>query len=308
MTEVVIVRPAALGDTLMLLPALSGMAEGLEVTVVGRNPGLDLLKPYTARTIDYDRGGWHRLFANSLAPLPDLPLSGSVRTALFLSDPEGRVKQNLSVLFPDQATKFFPPFPPKGERTHTALYLARCLENAGFPLKPDWAFKAARMGPLVGNRGPYKPGRGILFHPGSGGKEKNYSPQFWILLIEQMEKNGLEKKGPFRVLLGPAEESAVPLFKEHLETRGVKIDVCPSMDRLIALLEDGALYIGHDSGITHLAALVGIPTLALFRSSSRHQWHPLGLRVSVIQAQGTEDDLLNRVIEEGGHLLHRWKM
>ena len=39
MTEVVIVRPAALGDTLMLLPALSGMADGTEVTVVGRAPG-----------------------------------------------------------------------------------------------------------------------------------------------------------------------------------------------------------------------------------------------------------------------------
>jgi ADP-heptose:LPS heptosyltransferase len=308
MTEAVIVRPAALGDTLMLLPALRGMADGVEVTVVGRAPGLDFLKPYTARILNYDRGGWHRLFSDSLEPVPDLPLSGSARTALFLSDPEGRVKQNLAVLFPNQAIKFFPPFPPKGERTHTALYLARCLENAGFPLKPDLAFQAARMGPLVGNRSPQNPGRGVLFHPGSGGREKNYSPQFWILLIKQMEKKALVKKGPFRLLLGPAEKSAVSLFKEHLEPRGVKIDVCPDIDRLIALLEVGALYIGHDSGITHLAAMVGIPTLALFRSSPLHQWHPLGLWVHVLQASGTEVDLFDRVIEEGSRLLRGRKV
>jgi ADP-heptose:LPS heptosyltransferase len=303
--EGVIVRPAALGDTLMLLPALSGMDDGLEVTVVGRNPGLDLLRPYTARAVDYDRGDWHHLFSDSPDPVLDLPLSSSARTALFLTDPEGRAKQNLSVLFPNQATKFFPPFPPKGDMTHTALYLARCIENAGFPLQPEAAFQSAQMRHLLGNRDSAAQGKGVLFHPGSGGREKNYSPRFWLTLIKEVEENALGENGPLRVLLGPAEEGVVSFFKDHLGRGEVMVDICPSMDRLVPLLEDGALYIGHDSGITHLAALVGIPTLALFKSSSLDQWHPLGVRVHAIEALETETDLLDRAMAEGRRLLCR---
>ena len=303
MTEGVIVRPAALGDTLMLVPALAGMADSAKITLVGRSPGLNLLKPYLTGTGDYDRDGWHRLFLASPALPPDLSLSGSALAALFLSDPEKQAEHHLSSLFPNLTIKLFPPFPPKGDMTHTALYLARCLKNAGFPLQPEVAFQAAQMRHLLGNRDPAVLGKGILFHPGSGGRGKNYSPTFWLTLIKEVEKNALRENGPLRVLLGPAEEGVVSFFKEHLSQIGVIVDVCPPMDRLVPLLENGALYIGHDSGITHLAALVGIPTLALFKASSLDQWHPLGVRVHAIEALETETDLLDRAMAEGRRLL-----
>ena len=305
MTEGVIVRPAALGDTLMLVPALAGMADDAKITLVGRSPGLNLLKPYLTGTGDYDRDGWHRLFIDSLGSPQNLPLSGAAQAALFLKDPEGRVRHRLSSLFPNMAIKLFPPFPPKGEKTHTALYLAQCLENAGFPLEAEKSFHLARRRHLLGNRDPAGPGKGFLIHPGSGGRRKNYSPQFWISLIKEIVKNTLVEKGLLRVLLGPAEEGVVSFFKEHLGHEEVMIDVCPSMDRLVPILEDGALYIGHDSGITHLAALVGIPTLALFKSSSLEQWHPLGVRAHALGALETETDLLDAVIAEGRRLLRR---
>ena len=307
-TEGVIVRPAALGDTLMLLPALAGMADGANITVVGRTPGLNLLKPYLAGTGDYDRGGWHRLFIDGPAPPPNLPLSGATQAALFLKDPEARVKHHLTSLFPNIAIKIFPPFPPKGDKIHTGLYLARCLKSAGFSLQPEEAFLLARRRHLLGNRAPDVHGKDILFHPGSGGRGKNYSHQFWIALIDEVRENALGETGPLRVLLGPAEEKVVPFFKDSFDHRKVIVDLCPSMDRLVPILENGALYIGHDSGITHLAALVGIPTLALFKSSSLEQWHPLGVRVHVLEALETESDLLDRAIAEGRHLLHGGKV
>jgi heptosyltransferase-2 len=307
-TEGVIVRPAALGDTLMLLPALAGMADLVKITVVGRSPGLELLKPYLASAADYDRGGWHRLFIDGPAPLPNLSLSGSARAALFLSDPGKKVKKHLSSLLPNLIIKHFPPFPPTGDKTHTALYLARCLKSAGFPLQPEEAFQMARMRHLLGNRDPSVHGKGILFHPGSGGRGKNYSPSFWLALIKAVEKNTLGENGPLRVLLGPAEEDVVSFFKDHLGQRDVIVDVCPSMDRLVPLLEDGALYIGHDNGITHLAALVGISTLALFKSSSPDQWHPLGVRVRVLEALENEADFRKRVIAESRRFLYSGKL
>ena len=308
MTEGVIVRPAALGDTLMLVPALAGMSGDAKITLVGRSPGLNLLKPYLTGTGDYDRDGWHRLFLDSPVQPPDLSLSGSAQAALFLSDPEKQVEHHLSSLLPNLTIKLFPPFPPKGDMTHTALYLARCLKIAGFPLQPEEAFQLARMRHLLGNRDPAVHGQGILFHPGSGGRGKNYSPRFWLALIKEMKINALGENGPLRVLLGPAEEGVVSFFKEHLCQEGIIVDLCPTMDRLVPMLEKGALYIGHDSGITHLAALVGIPTLALFKSSSLDQWHPLGVRVHALKALETGTDLLHRTIAEGRRLLHGRKI
>lgn len=46
-------------------------------------------------------------------------------------------------------------------------------------------------------------------------------------------------------------------------------------------------YIGNDSGITHLAALLGIPTVAIFGASDPANWRPLGPTVKVVRAMPT---------------------
>jgi hypothetical protein len=57
-----------------------------------------------------------------------------------------------------------------------------------------------------------------------------------------------------------------------------------TMDNLWDLacwLARASLYIGNDSGITHLAAAVGAPTLALFGPTDPHVWAPRGEHVRV---------------------------
>jgi ADP-heptose:LPS heptosyltransferase len=51
-----------------------------------------------------------------------------------------------------------------------------------------------------------------------------------------------------------------------------------------ALLARAALYVGNDSGVTHLAAAWGAPTLALFGPTDPAQWAPLGPRVRTLRA------------------------
>ncbi|MFA7005674.1 MAG: glycosyltransferase family 9 protein, partial [Verrucomicrobiia bacterium] len=63
------------------------------------------------------------------------------------------------------------------------------------------------------------------------------------------------------------------------------------LPQLAAILGRCALFAGHDSGITHLAAAVGVPTLALFGPTSPNIWAPLGPRVRVVTANGTMDTL-----------------
>jgi len=51
------------------------------------------------------------------------------------------------------------------------------------------------------------------------------------------------------------------------------------------MLAEAALYIGNDSGLTHLAAATGCPTIALFGASDPAVWRPLGDHVRVIVSE-----------------------
>ena len=53
-------------------------------------------------------------------------------------------------------------------------------------------------------------------------------------------------------------------------------------------LQQCKCYVGNDSGITHLAAMLGVPTIALFGPSDPTTWHPVGPSVRVIRAQALE--------------------
>jgi len=79
-------QTGALGDTLMLMPALVHMKEKAEIVFVGRYPALDFLGPYVHRSLHFEGPGWHSLFVENPAPSqwPSLP---SVDLAVvFLAD------------------------------------------------------------------------------------------------------------------------------------------------------------------------------------------------------------------------------
>ena len=71
----------------------------------------------------------------------------------------------------------------------------------------------------------------------------------------------------------------------------------------MSLLEAAPLYIGHDSGITHLASMHGAPTIALFKNSSIHQWRPIGPAVEVIEGQGSRKDLIWETLMKADELM-----
>jgi ADP-heptose:LPS heptosyltransferase len=54
------------------------------------------------------------------------------------------------------------------------------------------------------------------------------------------------------------------------------------LEELAAILAGARLFVGNDSGITHLAALVGAPTVAIFGPFDPAYWAPLGPRVAIV--------------------------
>jgi hypothetical protein len=318
--RIVIIRPGALGDTLMLAPALAGMKGRGDIVLIARTPGLDILRPLIKEGMDYERGGWHRLFMDHPFPIQNRmsdgstipsPLTGEEQgeggtidlAVAFLSDPSEKVRENLKALMPGSSIHVFPPFPRKGENVHTALYLAKCMESSGCAVNPAKAIEEARQRPLM-RGGPFSvPGseRKIVIHPGSGGAAKNHPREFWAALLHGF-RGTTSGKAPLAVLLGPAEESCVSFYRGLLRGHEGEIVFSPEMKPLLRLLKNAPLYVGHDSGITHLAAMLGIPTIALFRNSSIEQWEPLGPRVKVIEGE-SRPDLIEEVYERAREMI-----
>ncbi|QJA05783.1 glycosyltransferase family 9 protein [Thermosulfurimonas marina] len=110
----------------------------------------------------------------------------------------------------------------------------------------------------------------LLVHPGSGGRSKCYPPQ--DLRQALAELSGL----PVKVILGPAEEDLAPLFQEFNPV------LSRSMEEALSALSRARAFVGNDSGLTHLAAALGVPTLALFGPTDPALWAPFGGRVRVL--------------------------
>lgn len=276
--DAVIIRPGALGDTLMSLPALVDVKEKMKIAYVGRQPGLRFVEPHVCGTSDLDGAGWHRLFADDLDGR-SLPFPRAQCVVAFFGDSEGCIRRNLIAGYPGAAVHVFPFLPPKDQPEHVASYLAVCLNTAGIPVDPKRALDGATSAALIGSGKPKGRPNLLVLHPGSGDRKKNYPLDLWLKFLQRFRRE--EPFGSLQPvwLLGPAEESLLGEFRDAFS---VETQFCPAPNALVRILEESALYLGHDSGITHLAAMMGVPTIALFKGTNPAQWRPLGPCVRIV--------------------------
>ena len=117
------------------------------------------------------------------------------------------------------------------------------------------------------------PGREtIVIHPFSGGRSKNWPLDSFRELANRLPL-------PVEWCAGPEEELAEAVrFANILDLAG--------------WFGGARLYIGNDSGITHLAAAVGAPVLALFCKTDAAIWSPRGQNVRVLQGALSVEEVL----------------
>ena len=117
-----------------------------------------------------------------------------------------------------------------------------------------------------------------VIHPFSGSARKNWP-------LNHFQELATRLPFPVRWCAGPDEvlEDAVRF---------------ESLWELARWLATARLYIGNDSGITHLAAAVGTPAVAVFIGSDPAVWAPRGARVEVVNGQSVNEvwDAVARVL------------
>ena len=284
--HILIIRPGAIGDTLLTLPVLQALRErytGPHITLVGNAAVLPLALAtgIVDATSDYQAPQWSELFSARGITTPALQVQlQQVELAIcWLRDSEGIVMNNLRRVGINRVI-IAPGRPPVGERTHIMRYLARTIEielseiqmqsglRAAFPLQPP-----AVCPPLA-------------IHPGSGGADKCWPIERFALLIEQLWR----RQVPVLLLAGPAEETRLVALKRLLPSPPdplllLNMDNAPLVEIARQLLLCRG-YLGNDTGITHLAALLGVPTLALFGPSDPVIWQPQGSSVCILHTSG----------------------
>ena len=136
-----------------------------------------------------------------------------------------------------------------------------------------------------------RPGNpGIAVHPGASGPRKRWPARHFAEV-----GRSLSRHANCRLLLleGPLDGETVKevragLAKDSASWETVRIE---NLSRLAAVLSRCRLYIGNDSGITHLAAALGVRTIALFLDTDPQVWAPRGPRVELLRRPGVEQVL-----------------
>ena len=117
----------------------------------------------------------------------------------------------------------------------------------------------------------------VLLHPGSGSPHKCASPESFAGVLV-----GLEAMGATPILLGgPADQERVGQVVQACSTSPIVLQNL-ELEIVAGLLHVAKIFIGHDSGLTHLAAAVGVPTLAIFGPTSVDRWKPQGHEVVIL--------------------------
>jgi len=292
--DTLVIHPGALGDVLQAVPALASLGQlGHRITFAGQPRLGELLvgSGLVLASTSFDTFGIEALFSD--APVPD-------RLASRL----GRFRRVISwfgVREPDYGSRlrtFVPevivaaPVPSDDSPLTVWEHLVETLgkwgvtrpsEHHALPTTERWriAARTTLMSLGVDESRPL-----LIAHPGAGARWKEAPATRFAQALERMAADG-----GFEVLIhqGPADGNAVNALLHGL-TIPTQLLLEPSLTELAGALALAQAYLGSDSGVSHLAASVGTPSVILYPPETIRQWAPWAPS-AVALGVGSEGDL-----------------
>lgn len=286
-TRTLLIKPGALGDTILALPLVRALRlAGGEVHVMGRPEywAVALQDGCASRALSLDLLDLAPLFDDGREIPADLAafLRNYDRVIAFWQTGAQAFERGLRRAGVRDA-RVAAPFPEPGG-LHAADHLLSAVP--GLPrVDPVPRFIASeqdRRAAAAMLHPPY-----VVIHPSSGSPKKN-----WRRFAELLDPLSRALKMRVVVPLGPAETGGLDAFTDAFTDRTFQTDPAivhePPVRTLGALLAEAAVYVGNDSGVTHLAAAAGAPVVAIFGPTDPARWGPRGEPVRVLQARDAE--------------------
>ncbi len=161
---------------------------------------------------------------------------------------------------------------------------------------PNFGHAANHLLRTLGLRQPRLPdlwriaSNAVILHPTSGSPHKCW-PYFSALMRRQPDS---------KILIGPVTPPDGAWLSDLEPTRVLRN---LTLSEVAETLKSARAYIGNDSGITHLAAYLGVPTLSLFGPTDPRIWGPIGRRSRIIWKPRLEDISVNEVLQASRFVL-----
>jgi ADP-heptose:LPS heptosyltransferase len=311
---ILILFPGSLGDFCCVLPALQSLCHPSvgKGNLVAQPELLAIaqLLPFICQTLSLDGRGIAKLF--SPPPVAKEELSEYFATPSLVVSWFGHARPeiaaNLDLLAPGQVRSFA--FFSGQEECHASAYYLGCvgvteLRCPSLVLREQDRAWVARYWAI---RGWSVSSRVLVLHPGSGGKRKRWAVEGFATVARWWQGR---RRGKVLILLGPAEEQEESYWRQVGE-----VEKNLAVLQVAALLSRADLYLGNDSGVSHLAGAVGARGAVVFGPTQPSQWRPVGgallvvhnvrYRVEAPQAQGitlseiASEEVIAHLLQQGG--------
>ena len=287
MNRILVIRGGAIGDFILTLPALKALRDArpqahMEILGYEHIAVLAEERFYAQAVHSIEYGPLARFFArNSELPaeLTDYFASFDLIVS-YLYDPDRIFETNLRRCGVQNlicgAARIVE------NAGHAARQLARPIEQLGINVV-DFA---ERIFPSIEDREFAReflasvPQPIVAIHPGSGSHEKNWPLENWIGLFSPGSRFA-DLEG-LVVISGEAEEDQTDQLEREWKNRDVRFASNLPLPRLAAVLER-SIFIGHDSGISHLAAAAGANCILLFGPTDPDVWAPRNDNVQILR-------------------------
>jgi heptosyltransferase III len=285
MNRILVIRGGAIGDFILTLPAIKLLRDHFpqaHIEILGYTHITALAKKrfYADVIRSIESGPLATLFVRDGALPAELNeyFGGFDLIVSYLFDPDRIFQDNLDRC----GIKMFIAGPSKlNGHEHAAFQLARPLEQIGLHLKDP----AARIYPTEVDRGFARDVLGcsskpiIALHPGSGSETKNWPIEKW----KELGEHFFSTDRTVFVVAGEADEERLRLLETAWKDRPVRFAKNLALPHLAALLET-SVFLGHDSGISHIAGAVGARSILLFGPTDPAVWAPANENVTLLRA------------------------
>jgi ADP-heptose:LPS heptosyltransferase len=196
---------------------------------------------------------------------------------------------------------YFLPYPVDESEVWRHLRLMKFLgipllgDELEFPLcKEDWS-ALHKIEAVQVQKGKY-----VCIHPGASVPQRRWSQKSFAMVADAIAARGFQI-----VLTGTAPEASLTQsIAQLMQAKPIDLAGKTSLGALAALLSDAALIICNDTGVSHLAAAMGVKSVVIFTNSEPNRWAPLNRdRHRIISPEFTTHSALNLVIDQVNELL-----
>lgn len=301
--RILVIRGGAIGDFVLTLPAIKLLRDNFpdaHLEILGYKHIIALAEErfyaHATRSIEY--AAMAGFFVPNAKLPPDLAeYFGSFHQVVsYLFDPDGIFRANLERC---GVKNFIHASPKLDDSERAASQLARPLQGLAlflddpaamlYPDKADRAYAEKFFGLEIS---PV-----IAIHPGSGSEAKNWPVQNWKELGDWLLS--LSPAPSLLLIGGEADRKNMAHLSEAWRGRKLYFAEDLPLPHVAALLERCKLFIGHDSGISHIAAAVGTQCVLMFGPTDPEVWAPANPKVICIEAPAyTMENLKPEQVQE----------